>query len=279
MRKAFSILVACGFAAPAFAQTVLIDDDFESYAVGSLLTGQGGWDLWPGGFDAIVVDDEACSGTKAFGATSPNVDMIFRMRDDTGAPIAQSGQWTFTAKVFMPSSGAPGNFYVLLLNTYNDPDPGTSNWSMQVRFGLGDMTVESQFDGNTLPLIVDRWAELRAEIDLDADLFDLFYDGQVLAEDLIWTENVSGLGALQIDVIDLFSESAAPAFVDDVKLVEAAGSCRADLDGDGSLTIFDFLEFQNLFAGMDPRADFDGDGAFTIFDFLEFQNAFAAGCG
>ena len=55
-------------------------------------------------------------------------------------------------------------------------------------------------------------------------------------------------------------------------------SCKPDLDGDGELTIFDFLEFQNAFAAMDPRADFDGDGAFTIFDFLEFQNAFAAGC-
>ncbi len=54
--------------------------------------------------------------------------------------------------------------------------------------------------------------------------------------------------------------------------------CRADLDGDGQLTIFDFLEFQNLFVRRDPRADFDGDGEFTIFDFLEFQNAFDAGC-
>ena len=54
--------------------------------------------------------------------------------------------------------------------------------------------------------------------------------------------------------------------------------CRADLDGDGMLTIFDFLEFQNLFAAGDPAADFDGDGVLTIFDFLAFQNEFAAGC-
>jgi len=54
--------------------------------------------------------------------------------------------------------------------------------------------------------------------------------------------------------------------------------CPADLDGDGELTIFDFLAFQNAFDAMDPVADFDGDGAFTIFDFLAFQNAFDAGC-
>ncbi|UYV11299.1 MAG: hypothetical protein NCW75_08275 [Phycisphaera sp.] len=54
--------------------------------------------------------------------------------------------------------------------------------------------------------------------------------------------------------------------------------CRADLDGDGELTIFDFLAYQNLFDAGDPVADFDGDGDLTIFDFLAFQNEFDAGC-
>ncbi|MFI4883314.1 MAG: GC-type dockerin domain-anchored protein [Phycisphaerales bacterium JB064] len=55
-------------------------------------------------------------------------------------------------------------------------------------------------------------------------------------------------------------------------------SCVADLDGDGELSLFDFLEFQNLFDGGDLAADFDGDGTLTLFDFLEFQNQFDAGC-
>jgi hypothetical protein len=56
------------------------------------------------------------------------------------------------------------------------------------------------------------------------------------------------------------------------------GGCRVDLDGDGQLTIFDFLMFQNLFDDGDLTADFDGDGALTLFDFLAFQNEFDAGC-
>ncbi|UYV11372.1 MAG: hypothetical protein NCW75_08650 [Phycisphaera sp.] len=63
-----------------------------------------------------------------------------------------------------------------------------------------------------------------------------------------------------------------------VGLTVTAQACPADLDGDGDLTIFDFLEFQNLFSSGDPLADFDGDGDLTIFDFLAFQNAFDAGC-
>ncbi len=54
--------------------------------------------------------------------------------------------------------------------------------------------------------------------------------------------------------------------------------CATDLDGDGQLTVFDFLTFQNLFDSRDPRADLDRDGLFTVFDFLAFQNAFEAGC-
>ncbi|MEQ8844985.1 MAG: right-handed parallel beta-helix repeat-containing protein [Phycisphaerales bacterium] len=62
-------------------------------------------------------------------------------------------------------------------------------------------------------------------------------------------------------------------------LVECGPACRADIDGDGALTIFDFLAFQNAFdAGDLSVADFDGDGALTIFDFLAFQNEFDAGC-
>ncbi|MEQ9584749.1 MAG: GC-type dockerin domain-anchored protein [Phycisphaerales bacterium] len=56
------------------------------------------------------------------------------------------------------------------------------------------------------------------------------------------------------------------------------GACRADIDGDGSLTIFDFLGFQNLFQDGDLAADFAGDGELTIFDFLMFQNEFDARC-
>ena len=55
-------------------------------------------------------------------------------------------------------------------------------------------------------------------------------------------------------------------------------TCRVDLDDDGEATLFDFLEFQNLFDAGDLRADFDGDLELTLFDFLAFQNEFDAGC-
>ena len=54
--------------------------------------------------------------------------------------------------------------------------------------------------------------------------------------------------------------------------------CQADFDCNGTLDIFDFLEFSNRFDAGDARADLDGDGVLSVLDFLAFQNAFAAGC-
>ncbi|MFI4882242.1 MAG: DNRLRE domain-containing protein [Phycisphaerales bacterium JB064] len=72
-------------------------------------------------------------------------------------------------------------------------------------------------------------------------------------------------------------ESADPTLHPQLVLV-IGDACRVDLDGDGALTIFDFLAYQNLFDAGDLAADFDGDGSLTIFDFLAFQNEFDAGC-
>ncbi|UYV12520.1 MAG: S8 family serine peptidase [Phycisphaera sp.] len=85
---------------------------------------------------------------------------------------------------------------------------------------------------------------------------------------------------LRFSVTDSPNDSRTEAAVDAASVTgfRCGDSCRADLDGDGDLTIFDFLEFQNLFSSGDLRADFDGDGSLNIFDFLAFQNEFAAGC-
>jgi len=59
---------------------------------------------------------------------------------------------------------------------------------------------------------------------------------------------------------------------------EAIGPCPGDFDGDGQLTILDFVAFQNAFTSGDPAADCDGSGALNILDFVCYQNLFQAGC-
>ncbi|GIW74195.1 MAG: hypothetical protein KatS3mg103_0717 [Phycisphaerales bacterium] len=94
--------------------------------------------------------------------------------------------------------------------------------------------------------------------------------------------NLTDRVVLRFSVSDNPNDSVTEAGVDAVSVTGfrcvPTGGCRVDFDGDGSLTLFDFLAFQSAFDAGDARADFDGDGQFTLFDFLAFQNEFIAGC-
>ena len=91
--------------------------------------------------------------------------------------------------------------------------------------------------------------------------------------------NLTSQVRVRFVVSDNPNDSVTEAAIDAFRIEGLeCGTCRADFDGDGDLTIFDFLAFQNAFATGDMRADFDGDGSLTIFDFLAFQNEFALGC-
>lgn len=54
--------------------------------------------------------------------------------------------------------------------------------------------------------------------------------------------------------------------------------CLADVNGDGQLTILDFIVFQGIFEEGLEEADCNQDGDLSILDFLCFQQLFVAGC-
>ena len=158
----------------------------------------------------------------------------------------------------------------------------------QIQFGVPDVffSAESAFEidasgpGDDQHDLVDG----SGDVDLGGRLRVRFTGGyEPAAADRLRIMRVSTTtGAFdQIDIDDVGSFGPAhvvydrdPSGRDSVWVV----MCAADRDGDGELTIFDFLAFQNAFDAGDAQADLDDDGELTIFDFLMFQNAFDAGC-
>lgn len=55
-------------------------------------------------------------------------------------------------------------------------------------------------------------------------------------------------------------------------------SCAADFNGDGEISILDFLDFLNAWNADDSRADMDGNGVLNTQDVLVFLNTYTAGC-
>jgi len=60
----------------------------------------------------------------------------------------------------------------------------------------------------------------------------------------------------------------------------SASLVNGDVDGDNSVSIFDYIDLSGSFdkatgdAGFDAEADLDGDGAVTIFDYIILSNNF-----
>lgn len=275
---------AGGLDAPA---TESVNEDFDCYQPGAAASSLPGWELWPDAEDAFVTGELAFSGGASLHLDRVGVDVV-RLVDFREIPV------TVSVMTYVPSSSVDLEGYVLGLSSYDGGGPGTW-WAMQVKFDVSLGLLEAQYSGETVPLIPDRWIELRAEIDLPADQYDLYYDGELWAQNLQWT-GLHG-GFLWLRGLDFYLPELASGpgmYIDDVVVVEAGficpstcggpgsveceGPCYADCDGSEILDFFDFLCFQNLFSAADPQADCDEDTELTFFDFLCFQNAFAAGC-
>jgi hypothetical protein len=198
-------------------------DNFDSYATGSQLHGQGGWKGWnnnPAG-SALVTDTVSLSAPNAMESAGAS-DMVHEYTGHT------SGSWIFSAWQYIPS-GFSGDMYFILLNTYTDGGP--DNWSTQVVFSSGSGLVSNTgASGGSLPLLMDQWVEIRMEINLDTDKQAFLYDNQTLYSGT-WTGEVSGGGALEIAAIELYANGSSPLYYDNLQLVDPAASYCTGSDG------------------------------------------------
>jgi len=202
-------------------------DNFDSYENGQYLDGDpedGGWHGWDGVLEAgaYVVDDENLSTPHSVELMDVE-DLVHEFEG------IDSGQWTFTTWQYIPSDimGIP---YFIMLCIYNDLGP--YHWSLQIAFDSNTDEVISEPELAILPLIYDEWVEIRVEIDLDADLQTVYYDGELLTEK-IWSDGVSSPGGItEIQCVDLWSSGASEHYYDDFSL---AVPTEPNLDCDGVL--------------------------------------------
>ena len=201
----------------------LWSDNFDSYANGTNLHGVNGWKGW--GNDpnaaAVVTNAASFSAPNSVDINGPS-DLVHEYSGAT------SGTWAYIAYQYVPGN-MTGVSYFILLNQYDDAGT-TNNWSTQVQFDGVNNIVLSDPDGATLPLIRDRWVEIRVEIDLNADSQTFFYDNTILYTKS-WTEGNSGGGILNIGAVDLFANGATTVYYDDMSLSQiGGGTCSAPVD-------------------------------------------------
>jgi len=196
-------LSVTGLAAPWF-------DDFDSYASGSQLHGQGGWKGWDN-------DPTWTAPTSSVVSLSPpNSAQIGGTADLVHEYAEVGGALQYRAMQFVPGNSI-GQSYLILLNDYSDGGP--YDWSVQINFNMNTGQLISDFGGGaTLPIIRDQWVEIRCEIDLDANTVTEYYGGTLLSTH-VWDDD----GRNTLDAVDLFANGAVPVFYDDISLTVRDG--------------------------------------------------------
>ena len=183
-------------------------EDFDSYASGSAMHGQGGWKGW----DNIAGAGSPTSNSHAFsGSNSVEIigaaDLVHEF-DITGC------RWEFTVMQYIPS-GTMGTSDFILLNTYNDN--GDKDWSVQTEFNLGTGSI-TYWHGGAANIIYDQWIELKYVIDLDNNTVDKYYNGEFVVTD-VWDDNDHGT----LQCVDLFGNNASSIYYDDIVIAAPIG--------------------------------------------------------
>jgi hypothetical protein len=215
------VVAAVAFALPAQAQTFF--DNFDSYAAGSGIIGQGGWQGWAGGTssNAFVSSTQSYSSPNSLGV-SGGADVV-----QTWGGIT-NGLWYAKAWTYVPSTQT-GEMFFILMNTYDGvcASGGPCNWSVQVamcRTGCVTTGVNpgsaTNLGGSDVPgggstaLITDQWVELIAEINLDANSYTVYYNGSAFDTQQYYGAN----GQQAIQCMDLFSNLSTESYMDNVWL-------------------------------------------------------------
>ncbi|GIW74565.1 MAG: hypothetical protein KatS3mg103_1087 [Phycisphaerales bacterium] len=217
--------------------------------------GSGGFTIGPSDFDAVVTwgnylrPDPGCRWLTS-------VSVSFPASLPAGTPI--------TVMVYTDDDGDGDPTNAVLRSSASHQSVATTSTTLAT-YPIRPTEAAEGFFVAVAAFVPQRQAVARMDQDtLGVDSW-LFYDGQLLAD----------LGAAPF-ILRMADSPFNGTWM--VRAAAVAHACPADLDGDGSLTAFDFLAFQNAFDRQDLLADFDNDLDLTVFDFLAFQNAFDAGC-
>ncbi|MEQ8845967.1 MAG: GC-type dockerin domain-anchored protein [Phycisphaerales bacterium] len=246
MRTATAVLVFITLTAPnALAQCDYALDD-----------GSGGFTIGPSEFDAVVTWGNYFRPSTACGWLR-EVSVSFPGSLPVGTPL--------TVLVYLDPDGDGDPTNANLVSAASHASRATST-STFATYAIRPTAVgDAGFFVAIAAFVPQRQAVARMDQDtLGVDSW-LFYDGELLTD----------LGAAPF-ILRMADSPFNGTWM--VRASAEATGCTVDLDGDGSATVFDFLEFQNAFSAGDLRADFDNDLALSLFDFLAFQNAFDAGC-
>ena len=159
----FFVMVAAIFALQS--QTVIFQDNFDSYTAGTPLTVQNStnWTTWSGGTggveDPMVSTEQAQTNPNSIKFTGDN-DIIYKFSNQT------TGTYKVEFDYYVPSSGMGGYF-----NVQHYANPGVE-WAVEIYFGTsGNGQILAGSATSTIPFSFpnNQWFHIIFDVNLDID--------------------------------------------------------------------------------------------------------------
>lgn len=218
--KSIRMLLAASLWAvlPLTLQAQAFSDNFDSYATGSTIMGQGGWTTWDGtpAWNTTVTAAQAYSPVNSLLVAGP-ADIVHTFSG------VNSGIRYAKAMTYVPSTQT-GEMFFILLNGW--PVVNGVSWSVQVALCRAGCTTTGALagmvvnlggsevgGGGSTTLITDQWVELRVEVNLGTNQYSVYYNN-VLVDTRQWTST----GPLAIAAMDLFSNASTESYMDNIWL-------------------------------------------------------------
>ena len=223
MKKQLLSLFAFGAILSASAQTILFEDNFDSYAVGSGVVAQNtNWAYWSAGTpsDANVSSDFANSGANSANINGTATDLVLPIGPFT------TGKYDIKFKMYLPA-GAGGYFNAL--HTWSGSSTAYQ-WACDVFFdGTGVATwTTGGTPGGAVTVGTDVWFDVQVTADMDNDLGRLYFNGVVANEWQCSLNNANGAaGSNTLAAFDFYGTNTANTagnyYIDDVQVIESTG--------------------------------------------------------
>ncbi len=241
-------------------------ENFDSYETDSALMGQGGWFPWDGiavntGYVRDAQSRSAPNSVEIKWTDTTNwVDMVHLFSD------VNTGNWTFSAWLYVPST-MTGNSYFILMNNYvNGSHSNNADWSLQLEFSATGGTI---YDYNvpavSKPIVKDAWTQIQVFINFDIDQQTIYYNGQFM-ESTSWKNHVAQGGQQNLAAVDLYADSvySTAVYWDDLSVLPPVPPLTCDADGPYTGFTGDQIQFSGSAAGGTPPYTWEwdfGDGA------------------
>ncbi len=211
MKKIYLLFIGLFVSGMILSQTIIFEDDFESYTAGTSVGSQTtDWTTWSGGTggaeDAMVSIAQANGGVNSMNVIANN-DMIYNFGNKT------SGIYQVEFYYYVPT-GAEAYF--------NIEHIFGSEWAFSCEFAAGTMGLNSDGGAPTLTVAYpqDTWMYFVIDVDLGSDEIVLTLDGTEVSTWVFSTIEGGGSGLNQLGCINFYGPANNNYFIDDFVYTE-----------------------------------------------------------